>query len=83
MVTLNLQKLYELGEYIGEILIKNKVEKKATLTISVSDDDFKKIDEDIFYKLRAKGVYSEDTEFEPSEDKIELDFNGVNIEIVK
>ena len=83
MVTLNLQKLYELGEHIGEVLIKNKVEKQATLTISVSDDDFKKIDEDIFYKLRAKGVYSEDTEFEPSEDRIELNFNGVDIEIVK
>jgi len=67
--------IVELGDIISEKLAEDGVTEKAELTVYVNDDEFKKIDEDLFYRTRK----DENTEFIPSEGKIEVNFEGVNI----
>ena len=45
------------------------------MTIYVNEDEFKKVDEDLFYRNR-KG---EEEEFIPSDGEIDINFEGVKI----
>ena len=67
--------IVELGDIISEKLAEDGVTEKAELTVYVNDDEFKKIDEDLFYRTRK----DENTEFVPSEGEIDVNFEGVNI----
>ena len=67
--------IVELGDMISEKLAENGVTEKAELIVYVNDDEFKKIDEDLFYRTRK----DENTEFVPSEGEIDVNFEGVNI----
>jgi hypothetical protein len=71
--------IIELGNIIEEKLREDGVTEKAELAVYVNDDEFKKIDEDLFYRTRK----DENTEFIPSEGEIEVNFEGVNIIIRK
>ena len=71
--------IIELGNIIEGKLREDGVTEKAELTVYVNDDEFKKIDEDLFYRTRK----DENTEFIPSEGEIEVNFEGVNIIIRK
>jgi hypothetical protein len=71
--------IIELGNIIEEKLKEDGVTEKAELTVYVNNDEFKKIDEDLFYRTRK----DENTEFIPSEGEIEVNFEGVNIIIRK
>ena len=67
--------IVELGDIISEKLAEDGVTEKAELTVYVNDDEFKKIDEDLFYRTRK----DESIEFVPSEGEIDVNFEGVNI----
>lgn len=67
--------IVELGDIISEKLAEDGVTEKAELTVYVNNDEFKKIDEDLFYRTRK----DENTEFVPSEGEIDVNFEGVNI----
>ena len=67
--------IVELGDIISEKLAEDGVTEKAELTVYVNNDEFKKIDEDLFYRTRK----DESIEFVPSEGEIEVNFEGVNI----
>ena len=71
--------IIELGNIIEEKLKEDGITEKAELTVYVNDDEFKKIDEDLFYRTRK----DENIEFTPSEGEIEVNFEGVNIIIRK
>lgn len=71
--------IIELGNIIEEKLKEDGITEKAELTVYVNNDEFKKIDEDLFYRTRK----DENTEFIPSEGEIEVNFEGVNIIIRK
>jgi len=77
-VTLNRNKLIELGNIVSEILIKSNIKSDCTLDINVDEISFKKIDEDIFYRDNKNNE-----EFHPSEDKIVLRFHNLFININK
>ena len=71
--------IVELGDIISEKLAEDGVTEKAELTVYVNDDEFKKIDEDLFYRTRK----DENTEFVPSECEIDINFELVRIVIKK
>ena len=51
--------------------------EKADLTIYLNDEEFGKVDEDLFYRNRK----DENEEFIPSEGEIDITFEGVNMKI--
>jgi hypothetical protein len=67
--------IVELGDIISEKLAEDGITEKAELIVYVNNDEFKKIDEDLFYRTRK----DESIEFVPSEGEIEVNFEGVNI----
>ena len=67
--------IVELGDIISEKLAEDGVTEKSELIVYVNNDEFKKIDEDLFYRTRK----DENTEFVPSEGEIDVNFEGVNI----
>lgn len=82
MVTLNTEALSELGKSIDEKLAKCGINDRATLEINVSSEDFRKIDEDIFYTFVKQGMYENlDVDFVPSKEKISVTFNKCDIVI--
>ena len=78
MINLSTEELFELGSFVSDKLIKKGIEKDATITILVDETSFRKIDEDIFFKLKKQEVISDD-EFIPSESEINLSFPKLNI----
>ena len=80
---INAEKVFKVGDEVSEVLKKNKVIYDATLTLSGDEEWFKKIDEDIFYKLKNAEAIDKDAEFIPSDDKITLNFDRLSLEIVK
>lgn len=76
MLTLNTQKIIELGQTIENELIANGVESVSELKVPLCESDFKRVDEDIFYTLnRGK----EDVEFVPSKKDIVMNFERLRI----
>lgn len=69
--------LIEIGATVGELLVKNGIKDKATLEIKVSDEDFKKTDEDLFYRNGGKAE-----DYVPSIGKLIVNFKNLKINVV-
>lgn len=70
--------IMELGQFISSKLKEDGVTKQSELTVYVTSEEFKKIDEDLYYRNRK----DESQEFIPSEGEIDINFELVKI-IVK
>jgi hypothetical protein len=73
--------IYEIGENISKELSKDGVNIDNKLTIKVNQENFKKIDEDLFYRLNPDK--DERGEFIPSDSMIEIKFENLSIVIEK
>ncbi len=73
-LSLNSMKIYELGEYISKFLNDNGLSRENNLVISVSKDELKKIDEDLYYRNKPEGK-----EFIPSDNDVVVKFENINI----
>ena len=72
---LNSMNIFTLGNNISEALSDCGVIEKASMTVLLNDEEFKKVDEDLFYRNRK----DEKEEFVPSEGEIDITFEGVDI----
>ena len=70
--------IFELGQFISSKLKEDGVTMQSELTVYVTSEKFKKIDEDLYYRNRK----DESQEFIPSEGEIDINFELVKI-IVK
>lgn len=73
-LSLNSMKIYELGEYIAKFLNENGLSKENDLVISVTKDELRKIDEDLYYRNKPEGQ-----EFVPSDNDVVVKFENLNI----
>ena len=71
--------IFSLGSVLSETLAEYGVKEKADLIIYLNEDEFKMVDEDLFYRNRK----SENEEFIPSEGEIDITFEGANVTIKK
>ncbi len=67
--------IFELGQNISSKLNEDGVTQQSELYIYLNEDEFKKVDEDLFYRNRK----DESQEFIPSEGEIDINFDNVNI----
>lgn len=67
--------IFELGQMISSKLNEDGVTQQSELYIYLNEDEFKKVDEDLFYRNRK----DESQEFIPSEGEIDINFDNVNI----
>lgn len=73
--------IYELGKVISEKLRADGVYSSGnTLSITVDNESFSKIDEDLFYRLNEK---KDGNEFVPSDNVIIVKFDNLTINIRK
>lgn len=70
--------IFELGQFISSKLKGDGVTIQSILTVYVTSEEFKKVDEDLYYRNRK----DESQEFIPSEGEIDINFELVKI-IVK
>jgi hypothetical protein len=70
--------IFELGQFISSKLKEDGVTIQSILTVYVTSEEFKKVDEDLYYRNRKDGSQ----EFIPSEGEIDINFELVKI-IVK
>ena len=70
--------IFELGQFISFKLKEDGDTMQSELTVYVTSEEFKKIDEDLYYRNRK----DESQEFIPSEGEIDINFELVKI-IVK
>lgn len=70
--------IFELGQFISSKLKEDGVTIQSILTVYVTSEEFKKIDEDLYYRNRK----DESQEFIPSEGEIDINFELIKI-IVK
>lgn len=70
--------IFELGNMISENLKENGITQKAELIIYLNNEEFKKVDEDLFYRTKR----GDKSDFVPSEGEIDINFEGVKV-IVK
>ena len=70
--------IFELGQMISSKLNDDGVTQQSELYIYLNDEEFKKVDEDLFYRNRQ----DESQEFIPSDGEIDINFDNVKI-IVK
>lgn len=70
--------ILELGQFISSKLKEDGVTIQSELTVYVTSEEFKKVDEDLYYRNRK----DESQEFIPSEGEIDINFELVKI-IVK
>ena len=70
--------IFELGQFISSKLKEDGITIQSELTVYVTSEEFKKIDEDLYYRNRK----DESQEFIPSEGEIDISFELVKI-IVK
>lgn len=73
-ITLNSNKIFELGDYISKFLAENKVKTENNLVIRVSKEELTKIDEDLYYRNKPKGE-----DFIPSDEDLIVKFENLNI----
>lgn len=71
--------IFSLGSVLSETLAEYGVKEKADLIIYLNEEEFKMVDEDLFYRNRK----DEKEEFIPSEGEIDITFEGANITIKK
>ena len=71
--------IFSLGSVLTETLAEYGVREKADLTLYLNDEEFNKVDEDLFYRNRK----DENEEFIPSDGEIDITFEGVNLVIKK
>jgi hypothetical protein len=69
--------IFDIGHKISEELEDYGVTQKAELTVYLGEEEFKKVDEDLFYRLNKE----KDEKFVPSEGEIDINFKGVIIKI--
>ena len=70
--------IFELGQMVSSKLKEEGIAQKSELYIYLNDEEFKKVDEDLFYRTRR----GDKEDFIPSEGEIDVNFEGVKI-IVK
>ena len=70
--------IFELGQFISSKLKEDGITIQSELTVYVTSEEFKKVDEDLYYRNRK----DESQEFIPSEGEIDIKFELVKI-IVK
>ncbi len=70
--------IFELGNMISGNLKENGITQKAELIIYLNKEEFKKVDEDLFYRTKR----GDKSDFVPSEGEIDINFDGVKL-IVK
>jgi len=71
--------IIDLGSVVSEKLAEYGVGDETTITINLNEEEFKKVDEDLFYRNRK----SEEDEFIPSEGEIDIKYDSVRIIIKK
>ncbi len=65
----------ELGQFISDKLRDDGVKEQAVLTVYVNNEEFKKVDEDLYYRNKT----DEKQEFIPSDGEIIVNFDNVKI----
>lgn len=73
------EKLFKLGYEISDILIDNKISQSNQLSLTVDENTFKKIDEDLYYRNANDG----EDKFIPSFSEIDIKFPNLTIIIKK
>lgn len=76
---LSTNKLSELGNYISEYMRELNIEK-SELHINVDEKSFKKIDEDLYFRLNET---NKENDYIPSENEINISFQNILIKIKK
>lgn len=71
--------IFELGNMISENLKENGITQKAELIIYLNNEEFKKVDEDLFYRTKR----GDKSDFVPSEGEIDINFEGVKVIVKK
>ena len=71
--------IFELGNMVSSKLKEDGITQQSKLYIYLNKEEFKKVDEDLFYRNRK----DEKDEFIPSEGEIDIKFNGVKIVIME
>jgi hypothetical protein len=67
--------IFELGNMISGNLKENGITQKAELIIYLNKEEFKKVDEDLFYRTKR----GDKSDFIPSEGEIDINFEGVKL----
>jgi hypothetical protein len=67
--------IFELGQFISSKLKEDGITIQSELTVYVTSEEFKKVDEDLYYRNRK----DESQEFIPSEGEIDINFELVKI----
>jgi hypothetical protein len=67
--------IVELGNTISKKMIENGISEKAELTVYLDEEEFRKVDEDLFYRMRKNNT----EQFIPSNGEINLNFENVKI----
>ena len=67
----------ELGNYVNGFLAEHGMKGPSELRVTVGKDEFRKVDEDLFYRNREDG----DKEFIPSEGEVDVSFGSLKIRI--
>ena len=62
--------IFELGQFISSRLKEDGITIQSELIVYVTSEEFKKIDEDLYYRNRK----DESQEFIPSEGEIDINF---------
>lgn len=75
---LNSYEIFEIGEYLENKLHEDGITERTELKITVTDDDLKKIDEDLFYRNNTDGK-----EHVPTEGEIIVNFKNLIIKIIE
>ena len=65
--------IFELGQFISSKLKEDGITIQSELIVYVTSEEFKKIDEDLYYRNRK----DESQEFIPSEGEIDINFELV------
>ena len=70
--------ILELGRELEKKMVKFNIKNKNMLSFEISPEEFKKIDEDIYYRQFPDGK-----DFQPSESEIQITFRHLTIIIKK
>ena len=75
-LSFNTAKIAELGDKIMSFLHENGIDTKSELTLNVSKDALRKIDEDLYYRQNPDGK-----DFVPSDKELTVNFDRLDIVI--
>lgn len=75
MIMLNTNKIQEIGDYLSEQMRLLNV-KDSHFIINVDSESFKKIDEDLFYRINEN---DKEKQYIPSEEEIIISFPNVKL----